>query len=249
MRPCFAFSAVGARGMPAHLSIFEEIGFYGIQAKTFRTQLDAVAASGQKTVQVEISSPGGSVADALAMYNSLRACGLAVTTKVMGAAMSAASLVFMAGDRRVMPKNSWLMLHSPSTIAAGNADDLREAADMLRKLGGLVRGTYCARSGMGDKQMTEILSQDTYLSAEEARELGFATELAAAATATARFNLAKAEMPAHVQAAYGVAAPVVQSSSDLWKAFRTARKPEIVPGPAAQNGAALWAAFRAARVS
>lgn len=205
MRPCFAFTNVAAKDKsPAQLSIFEEIGLWGVQAKDFVSQLGAIKSSGQTDLSVEISSPGGSVSEALAMYNGLRASGLNITTKVMGAAMSAASLVFMAGDKRVMPKNTYLMLHNPSTIVAGNAEDLHDAADALTKIGGLVRGTYKARSGMADEKLAEILAKDSFFSADEAKELGLATEVLEEETATARFDMVKAELPAHVQAAYGV---------------------------------------------
>jgi ATP-dependent Clp protease protease subunit len=207
MRPCFAFSNVGAKDKtPASLSIFEEIGMWGVQAKDFVTQLGTIKASGQTELAVEISSPGGSVADALAMYNGLRASGLSITTKVMGAAMSAASLVFMAGEKRVMPKNTYLMLHNPSTIVGGNAEDMRDAADMLDKIGGLVRATYSTRSGIAEDKLAEILSKDSFFSADESVALGLATEVIEDVTATAHFDMEKAELPAHVRAAYGVKA-------------------------------------------
>lgn len=225
MRPCFMFSNVGATDRsPALITISDAIGLHGMQAKDFAEQLHAVKSAGQTELSVEISSPGGSVSDALAMYNSLRYSGLAITTKVMGAAMSAASLVFMAGDKRVMPRNTWLMLHNPSTIAVGNAEQLREAAEVLHMIGGLVRGTYCARSGVSDAKMHELLAQDTFLSADEAKEMGFATELAAPVTATARFDMVKAQLPARVRAAYAAhTAPAMSEGIALWKAFRAAR--------------------------
>lgn len=251
VRPCFMFSNVAAKDKsPAHLSIFEEIGMGGLQAKQFNDQMRAIKASGQTHLSVEISSPGGSVVDALAMYNALRASGMSITTKVMGAAMSAASLVFMAGDKRQMPRNTFLMLHNPSTIVYGNEDDMREAADMLRKIGALVRGTYRARSNLSDERTAEILAKDSYFSADEAKDLGLATEVLPDAKATARFDLAKAQLPAHVMAAYGVAAlgaPVVQSGSDLWKAFRAARNPAQTAGPVVQSGSDLWKTFRESR--
>ena len=88
MRPCFAFNAA-ANG--ATLSIFEDIGFWGVQAKDFRDQLQAVKGD---ELSVEISSYGGDVFAGLAMYNMLRASGKRVTTKVMSVAASAASVVF-----------------------------------------------------------------------------------------------------------------------------------------------------------
>ncbi len=131
MRPCYTFIAASDNKPPV-LSIFDEIGFWGVQAKDFLASLSATPGT---DLDVEISSPGGDMFAAVAMYNGLRASGKKITTRVMGVAASAASLVFMAGDNRVMPKNTHLMVHNPWTFAGGNAVELRETADFLDKTG------------------------------------------------------------------------------------------------------------------
>lgn len=208
MRPCFAFSNLNATNdKPAVLSIFEEIGFWGVQAKDFVGQLGNVQG---KDIHVEISSPGGDVAAALTMYNALRASGKTVTTKVMGVAASAASLIFMAGDKRVMPKNTQLMIHNPWTFAAGNADELEETAATLRKIGASLKATYAARSGMDDAELDAMLAKDTWINADEAVTMGFATEVIEEVAAKAMFDLARADLPEAVRAAaYGERTPVV----------------------------------------
>lgn len=209
MRPCFAFSNLAATNdKPAVLSIFEEIGFWGVQAKDFVAQLGNVQS---KDIHVEISSPGGDVAAALTMYNALRASGKTVTTKVMGVAASAASLIFMAGDKRVMPKNTQLMIHNPWTFAAGNADELEETAATLRKIGASLKATYAARSGMDDAELDAMLAKDTWINADEAVTMGFATEVIEEVAAKAMFDLARADLPEAVRAAaYGERTPVVE---------------------------------------
>lgn len=196
MRPCFSFSnTTGEGGQPAVLTIYEEIGFWGVQAKDFVSQLNAVESS---DIDVEINSPGGDTFAGVTMYNALRASGKNVTTKVMGVAASAASLVFMAGDKRIMPANTMLMIHDPWTITAGNASELRDTADMLDKVGGSVRATYAARSGLDDATLTEMLSKDTWLTADEALANGFATEVVAEVAVQAKFDLARAALPENV---------------------------------------------------
>lgn len=199
MRPCFAFSNISAANdKPAVLSIFEEIGFWGVQAKDFVTQLGEVKGS---DLVVEISSPGGDVFAALAIYNALRASGKAVTTKVMGVAASAASLIFMAGDKRVMPKNTQLMIHNPLTGLYGNADDLEEAAATLRKIGASLKATYAARSGVDEAELDAMLAKDTWINADEALTQGFATEVIDEVKAQAKFDLTRADLPKAVRAA------------------------------------------------
>ncbi|MFP3615335.1 Clp protease ClpP, partial [Paraburkholderia sp. SIMBA_050] len=116
----------------AEIRIYDEIGFWGTDAKTFIAQLDAAAASATEVI-VAVNSPGGDVFDAFAIYNALRRYAGKVTARVDGVAASAAGLVVMAGDQVVMPENAMLMIHNPWTIALGSAADLRSTADMMDK--------------------------------------------------------------------------------------------------------------------
>lgn len=203
MRPCFVFKAA-ANGKPPVLSIMEDIGFWGKQAKDFVAELAAVPGP---DLRVEISSPGGDVFDGIAMYNALRASGKNITTVVMGVAASIASYVFLAGDTREMPKNTMLMVHNPWTFAAGNSAELREAADVLDKIGGVVQGGYLSRTGMKEEPLAAMLAKDTWLSADEALANGFATALTDDIKVQAKFDLARADLPAAAMRAFQSAAP------------------------------------------
>jgi ATP-dependent Clp protease, protease subunit len=208
MRPCFAFSNIeAADNKPAVLSIYEDIGFWGTQAGEFIAQLGQVQGT---EVHVEINSPGGDVFAALAMYNALRASGKKIVAKVMGVAASAASLVFMAGDERVMPKNTHLMVHNPWTIALGNAAELRDQADTLDKIGDSLVATYVARSGMSEEDVRAMLSKDTWLNADESKEKGLATEVVDEIKATAKFDMDRADLPEAVRAVFAATKPAVQ---------------------------------------
>lgn len=201
MRPCFQFHAATAE-KPALLSIYDEIGFWGVQAKDFIAGIAAIEA---KDLDLEINSPGGDVFAATAMYNALRASGKTITAKVMGVAASAASLVFMAGDKRVMPKNTHLMIHNPWTITMGNAEELEEQAATLRKVGSSMAATYATRSGMKDEDLAPLLAKDTWLTADEAAEKGFATEVISDVKAKASFDMTRADLPAHVAKVFAAA--------------------------------------------
>lgn len=109
MRPCFKFVAATA-DQPSVLSIYDEIGFWGVQAKDFISDLAKVSS---KVLNVEINSPGGDVFAGLAIYNALKGSGKEIVVKVMGVAASAASLIAMAGDKIIMPKNTFMMIHNP----------------------------------------------------------------------------------------------------------------------------------------
>lgn len=89
-----------------------------------------------KEINVHINSYGGEVAEGLAIYNTLKNSGMKVTTICDGFACSAASVIFMAGDERIINEASLLMIHNAWTYANGNATELRKAAeDLLNELG------------------------------------------------------------------------------------------------------------------
>lgn len=202
MRPCFKFLAAANKDEPQTLLIFDEIGFWGVQAKDFVRDLAAVES---KTLNVEINSPGGDVFAGLAIYNALKSSGKEVVTKVMGVAASAASVIFMAGDKRIAPKNTFVMVHNPWSFAVGNADELRETADTLDKIGSSLRGIYTAGTGLSDEEVGEMLSKDTWLTADEAHEKGFVTEVVEEVQAKASFDMARAELPDNVKAVFTLA--------------------------------------------
>jgi ATP-dependent protease ClpP protease subunit len=202
MRPCYVFNTAASADKPALLSIYDEIGFWGVQAKDFRDSLSAITA---QEIDVEINSPGGDYFAGLAMYNMLRSSGKAITTRVMGVAASAASIVFMAGTKRVMPDNTFLMVHNPSNYGGGTAQEHRDTADMLDKIAIGARAVYARDSGMADDAIATMLENDTWISAAEALDMGLVTEVAGAITATAKFDTTRAELPAAVMAVFALA--------------------------------------------
>jgi len=156
----------------AEIRIYDEIGFWGTDAKTFIAQLDAAAASAAEVI-VAVNSPGGDVFDAFAIYNALRRYAGKVTARVDGVAASAAGLVVMAGDQVVMPENAMLMIHNPWTIALGSAADLRSTADMMDKARDGILAAYRRKSGQSDEDLTAMMDAETWLTALEAQSLGF----------------------------------------------------------------------------
>lgn len=210
MRPCFTFKA-SAAGVPAVLAIDDEIGFWGVQAKDFRDSLNSVAGN---DLNVEINSPGGDVFAGLGMYNMIRnwasTNGRTVTTMVTGVAASIASIIMLAGDKRMMPKNTFAMVHNPSTFAMGTAEDLRDSADTLDKIGASLRNVYVDRMGMSAEAVDAMMAKDTWLTADECLANGFATDLTDAVKATAKFNMARADLPANIQAVFKAQEPTAE---------------------------------------
>lgn len=185
---------------PAVLSIFDDIGAFGVSAKSF---LNDLASAQGDSVRVEINSPGGDVFAGLAIYNGLRNSGKKVNVRVLGLAASAASLVAMAGDTIEMPENSFMMVHNPWGFAMGGASDMRDTADMLDKLGASLASTYAKRTGKSAEEIAALLDAETWMSAAEAVDAGFATAVISEVPVKAAFDLDR--LPANVRAAYASA--------------------------------------------
>ena len=194
MRPCFAFTAKTAT-KPAVLALDNEIGFWGTQPRDFRNALNAV--EGDELV-VEINSPGGDVMAGLGMFNMIRNSGKTVTTRVTGVAASIASIIMLAGDKREMPSNAFAMIHSVMGGAFGTADEIRDQADVIDKVQASLRDIYVDRMGVDEAKATEMMSKDTWLTAEECLELGFVTAVVDPVNATASFDMGRADLPEHV---------------------------------------------------
>lgn len=128
-------------------------------------------------ITVHINSNGGEVKEGLAIYNALKTRN--VTTVCEGFAASAASLVFMAGKRRVMNAASLLFVHQAMTSASGNPDELEKAASDLRTITEAAANAY-KEGGVtcSEEKLAEMLRAETWLTAEDALRYGFATEIA-----------------------------------------------------------------------
>ena len=126
---------------------------------------------------VHINSYGGEVAEGVAIYNALLAHSARVTTICEAFACSIASVIFMAGDERVMKDASLLMLHNASMGASGDANALRHAADTLDTVTELSRKAYLAHAteALTKEKLTEVMDSETWVDAETALEWGLAT--------------------------------------------------------------------------
>lgn len=180
---------IRARGTGAEVLIYDEIGAYGISAKGFLAELGALPDG--VPIDLRLNSPGGSVFDAVAIYNALQRHDGTITVWIDGVAASAASYVAMAGDEIVMPENAFLMIHDPSGLVMGTAADMREMADTMDKIaGGMVRG-YATRSGRSEEEIVALMAAETWFDAEAALEAGLATRMAEPVRIAASFDITR----------------------------------------------------------
>lgn len=135
-------------------------------------------------IDVYINSYGGEVAEGLAIYNALKRHKAKVTTYCDGFACSIASVIFMAGDIRVMSVASLLMVHNAWTYAEGNANELRKQADDLDTITQATINAYMERVNIAEEELKELLDEEKWLLPQEALEKGFATMIAGVDTSS-----------------------------------------------------------------
>lgn len=158
----------------AEVLLYDEIGFFGVNAKDFVSQFNAIDAD---EIDLRINSPGGSVFEGLTIANAISRHRANVTVHVDGLAASIASVIAMSGDKVVMAKNAYMMIHDPWGIVIGSADDMRKEADLLDKVSGTIIQAYVDKTGEKAEVIKQLMSNETWFTAEEAKEIGLADEV------------------------------------------------------------------------
>lgn len=124
-------------------------------------------------VTVWINSPGGDVFAAAQIYTMLRNHPGKITVKIYGIAASAASVVAMAGDTTLISPVGMLMIHNPSTMAAGEKKDMEQAIAVLEEVKESILNAYTAKTGLSRNRLAKMMDAETWLNANEAMRLGF----------------------------------------------------------------------------
>lgn len=143
----------------------------------FKKGLDALGDISE--LDVYINSNGGDIFAGQAIYSMLKRHDAKVTVYVDGLAASIASVIAMAGDKIIMPKGSMMMIHEGMIGLMGylNAPKLRKYADEIEKITDSVIVPAYERSMQTVDEIKEMMAAETWLSAEDAVEIGFADEI------------------------------------------------------------------------
>lgn len=128
-------------------------------------------------IDIYINSPGGSVSEGIAIYNILKRTRSYKRVFIDGFACSIASVIAMAGNSIAMPKSSMQMIHNAWTWTAGNANELRKAADDLDKINEVVVSAYMSKFKGTEEELRNLLDNESYLTAEECFEYGLCTKI------------------------------------------------------------------------
>ncbi|MBU1234878.1 MAG: Clp protease ClpP [Proteobacteria bacterium] len=191
MKKWYRIEALAER--EADILIYEQIGKdywseTGIGAKEFVEELNALDVD---KITLRINSPGGNVFEGHVIYNALRANKARIDVHIDGIAASIASEIAMAGDTVHIPENAMIMIHDPACGEWGTAVDMRKTADTLDKLKVGIIASYRQKTGLDETVLGEMMAEETWMTAAEAVEHGFADTITDPVMAQANFEQLK----------------------------------------------------------
>jgi ATP-dependent protease ClpP protease subunit/phage major head subunit gpT-like protein len=171
------------------VSIYDEIGMWGVSAKDFKSELDLLGNINEITFA--INSPGGSVIDGIAMHNLAKNLKAKTIGRVDGIAASMASYFLTAMDEVHIPENALIMIHNPHGPAYGDADEIESSAATYRKMQGLMIAAYSRHLAISEDETAALMKAETWYTGIEAVEAGFATKLLDEVKLAASFDKSK----------------------------------------------------------
>ena len=196
-----------------------------VTAKSFIADLKALGRV--KQIELRINSPGGSVFAAYAILSALQRSKAKVHVTIDGLAASAASVIAMSGAV-TMPENALLMIHNPVTSAWGDGATMRKAAEALDRVRDGIVAVYQAKTKLTAEELTAMMDEETWLTADEAKEKGFADEVTAAVPLAAHFDMTGFRNPP--QALVANLAPVIGATEKGDTAMNLQELKEKHPG-------------------
>ena len=165
---------------------FDDEDYGEISAKGLINKVKALG--NIQNITLRINSVGGDIFQAQAMYTYLKSHPANITVRVDGLAASAASVVAMAGNKIIMPSNSLMMIHNPAGGVYGEAEDMRDTAEILDKIRDTIANVYVSRTGLDREKVLSMMDSETWMSATEAHELKFCDEVEESTAITATAN-------------------------------------------------------------
>lgn len=179
------FDVRAAQGS-TEITIYDEIGMFGVSADDMRRKLDAITTP---RIDLRVNSPGGDVFDGIAIYNDLLDHDAEVHVHVSGLAASAASLIAMAGDRIEVADTAFFMIHNAWGMAIGDRNVMTDFAGMLEQIDASLSRVYARRTGDDASQIATLMDAETWFSGPEAVEAGLADAVSGEEPVSALFDL------------------------------------------------------------
>jgi ATP-dependent Clp protease protease subunit len=134
----------------------------------------AIKSLNGKDMTVWINSNGGECFAASVIYTALKNHKGKVTVKIDGTAISAASVIAMAGDEILMSPTSVMMIHNPLTVAQGEVKDMQKAIEILTEVKESILNAYVKKTNLSREEVSAMMDSEKWMSADTAIEMGFA---------------------------------------------------------------------------
>ena len=130
-------------------------------------------------ISLYINSPGGSVDDTMAIYDTIRFVGSPVATYCIGRAQSGAAVILAAGTKgkRYALPHAKVMLHQPWGGVTGQASDIKIQAEEILKAKAMINEILARHSGQSTEKIAAETERDRYMTADEAKEYGLIDEV------------------------------------------------------------------------
>jgi ATP-dependent Clp protease protease subunit len=175
--------------MTGHIFIYGEIGAQ-VTAKSIQDQIEPNATD----YEVHISSVGGDVYEGYAIYGILSNLKKPTTVIIEGLCASIATLIAQAGDKVIMTKPAEFMIHNPNVTLSGESDDLINAAGQLDRIKNTIISVYQKRTGLSPDELSMMMDNETWMTADEAKQRGFVDEIQDKLKAVAYIDVTKIKM-------------------------------------------------------
>lgn len=225
--------------MPNELVINGVIGTAQGEVSAASVKAALESADRTKPLVVRIHSEGGSVFEGFAIYDALRAYDGPKKAVIESYAASIASFIPMAFDEVEITPNGYMMIHNPWMETTGDAEAMAKTSTLLSQVQENMVQAYCQRSGKSADEMKSMLANETYLNAQQAKEIGFVTAISEKPV-TGR-PIAKVNSMPH-----GVVAALLGAGSGGDKSQKTKGK-TMSDGPTAASIQEIRAAFPKAK--
>ena len=168
--------------------LFNDIGTFGISAQSF---VEEIKEYEDKELAIHINSLGGEVFDGMAIYSIIQRRKAKTTVYIEGIAASIASVIALAADEVIMSENSLLMIHNAWGGTQGDASEMRKQADVLDKISNEIAEIYVKKTHLPYDEIVRMMSEETWLTAEEAVALGFVDSISEPIKVAAKYDVSK----------------------------------------------------------
>lgn len=151
--------------------------WFEVEATSPKKVIDLINQANNEDLEVEINSGGGSVFAGSEIYTALKSYSGKVTTKVVGLAASAASVIAMAGDKIEISPTGQIMIHNASGGFGGDYRDMEKGAEILKNVNATISNAYSLKTGLTNEELLEMMNKETWLTPQQALERRFVDEI------------------------------------------------------------------------